>query len=174
MKCHLCNKSASIILKTSNLNYCKNCFTRLIERRIRRYIRHHQLIKKDDTLYIHDALSEYVIKKILKGLPITITHKKTKVSRSVIPSCLEDYTHRFLENLFDLKTLKFKQEQNFIYLFTPIMEEELVSYAKIRNLPYKKKKKDSIRLFLDNIEDKHPSTKNSLLRSIQKMQEILR
>src|SRR3989344_5701744 len=99
MKCYKCNRPEKVHI--AHLRpLCNNCFIKIIEKRIRKYIRINKLIKKNDKLLIKDPLSLYFIKKIIKS-PIKIINKKGKNAKEVIPWSLDDECSLFLDLFFN-------------------------------------------------------------------------
>jgi hypothetical protein len=158
MKCQKCKNRAVFE------DLCKSCFSRYIERKIRRELRTSKLISRDDILVITDPLCEFVIKRALKGLPVKIT-KRGKGKR-VLPWTVEDECHAFLSLFLNNKPLKGIGHGKDIKLFLTLREAEVSAYAKAKGFQFKARRKDTIMKVLDELEKKHSQTKYSLLRSI--------
>ncbi|GAF92620.1 unnamed protein product, partial [marine sediment metagenome] len=163
MKCHFCHKKA--VIKDIDKFYCKNCFARVIEKRVRKYLRINKVIRKNDKLLVFDNVSLWFLKKIIKDPSIKIVFKKLKpelskvfenkkiktlakskkANKIVLPWTADDEISLFLKAIFSNKKPKnLGQIQSYVKLFKVITEQELVMFSKIKKLGYKEKKKTDI------------------------------
>jgi len=170
MKCYKCDRPAKVHI--GHLRpLCNNCFIKIIEKRIRKYIRINKLIKKNDKLLIKDPLSLYFIKKIIKS-PIKIINKKGKNAKEIFPWSLDDECSLFLDLFFN-KNFNIKNiENNKIKLFKTITDEELTEFSKIKHIKYKQLKKHRNINLLDNLNKKYPDIRFSLLKCIENIKRI--
>lgn len=160
MKCVKCGKKAE--LKVQNLDACKKCFIKIIEKRVRKEIRINRLIEKNDKiLIIDDGSAEaksaiFILSKILKDLPVNIEAKKKqyelgeKVSgnynKVLIPGNCDKEGEYFLSCVFHNKKMPFLGhftlgKKQYLKIFLPVLEKEVRIYADIQKLKYKSKKK---------------------------------
>jgi len=188
MKCFKCKKNKAVVDLFYIKNLCKSCFFKIIERRLRRYVRLNKFFKKNDKILIIDNLSFYLVKKIIKDLPLKIFFKKipisslnnkkiknyiknNKINKIVIPWTLDDEISLFLENIFLSKKTKIKK--NYVKLLRTLTDNELKLFAKFKNIKFKENKKNKdIKKFLDKLEYKHPEIKFSLLKSINQLEKL--
>lgn len=185
MKCVKCGKKSQV--KVQNLDACKSCFLKILQKRVRKEIRINQLIKKNDKiLIIDDGSAEsksaiFILPKILKDLPVNIEIKKKtynigeKISENynkiIIPWNADKEGEYFLSCVFHNKEMLYlghfeKHNKNYLKIFLPVLEKEVQLYAEINKLDFKKTKRNSVEEeFLDKLEKKYPEIKFSLLRS---------
>lgn len=187
--CIKCKKSKRLVNLAHIKDVCNSCFAKIIEKRIRKYIRINKIFKKNDRIFIIDDLSFFLVKNIIKDLPVEISLKnmdiedlskkavknklkKDKINKIVIPWTLEDEANIFLNNLFAKKNNKLNKK--YIKLLISITDKEAGLFAKINKIDFKENKKNNdIKNMLDALEQKYPETKFSLLRSIEQMKKIL-
>lgn len=187
MECFRCRKKARINLKHLG-RLCNNCFLKLIEKRVRKELRTKKLIKKDDRiLFIDDNSKEFfvcyfLLKSIIKELPVKIETKKTKklnlssnftkkYDKIIIPWNLEDEAEGFLELVFNKKKQP-RFSKKAIKLLKNLSEEEIKAFARIKGFSYKTKPKSRIKKMLDELEQRYPGYKFSLLNSTKQMQKL--
>jgi tRNA(Ile)-lysidine synthase TilS/MesJ len=149
---------------------CKDCFSKIIEKRIRKRIRLNKLFRKGDRILVSDKLSFYLVKKIIKDLPVKLfleKSKKIKVNKLVVKWTLDDKLLDFLESLFfGKKTRKPKQ----ISILDVISDDEAVMFSKINNIKFKPNKKDkNIVGLLNSLEKKYPEMRFSLSKSVSEL-----
>jgi len=159
MKCFTCNNKSEL-----NLGYlkpvCNSCFCRIIEKRVKKYLRLTCPLKKNERLLVIDDLSYFFITEFLK-LPLDITYKKMKlsmddcifqdeklkkiikekkISRVILPWSCDDENLLFLDSLFTKKSssnlpkLSKKSKAKFIKLFKPVTDKELDIYSKQKRI----------------------------------------
>ena len=188
MKCVKCSKSGEV--KVQNLVACEKCFLKIIEKRVRKEIRLKKLIrKKDRILIINDGtaeffVSEYLLKNIIKDLPVTITISKQdynlgdiitgNYNKIIIPWNADKEDEYFLENIFSNQKSKFAghfiiKEKTYIKLLLPALQAEVEIFVKIKGLKFKTRKKTKISDMLDKLEKEYPEVKFSLLKSSQEL-----
>jgi len=128
------------------------------------------LFKKGDRILTGDELSFYLVKRIIKDLPVKLFLKKpagAKVNKTVIKYTLDDKLSDFLENVFFGKRIK-KPKQ--ISILDVITDNEAVMLSKINNIRFKPNKKDkNIVNLLDRLEKKYPEIRFSLSKSIPEL-----
>ncbi|MBN2423225.1 hypothetical protein JXB41_08435 [Candidatus Woesearchaeota archaeon] len=193
MKCLKCNKKSCIKISTNY--FCKNCFTEVIQKRIRKELRITRVIKKNDKILIIDdgsynsKNSVYLLKGTLKNLPCEISIKKshykigkkikTNANKIIIPWNLDDECEYFLYCFFNNKKPKYLghyklDKKLYIKLLLNVTDSESRKFADIKKFKYKKQKKEKslINECLDVLEKEHPETKYSLLRSIEEIKKV--
>ena len=78
-KCFSCSRKAAIDCKYGAKSYCAGCFVKLIDRRISKNLRTHQMIKTNDHVAVgysggkNSALALYKIAQLSTKLPMSIT-----------------------------------------------------------------------------------------------------
>jgi len=96
---------------------------------------------------------------------------KSRIHKIAIPSTIDTESDKLVHNLIkgNVKSLKELGPVNKnlvkpLYLF---LDEEVLLYAKLRKLKFKKQKieKDKISSFIDDLEIKHPEIKRAIINS---------
>ena len=156
---------------------CPSCFSKIIEKRVRKSLREHNWIKpKDKVLVIDDGTLKakagvFLLKPIFKNKPFDITFKKSpipeknpkKYAKVLIPKNLDDIAEEYLDNLFNNKKTK---ACSFIAYLSCVSDDEIVIFAKINNIQGKKPAKTMLGKMLDALEEKYPGSKFGLIKSI--------
>ncbi|MBN1502565.1 hypothetical protein JW930_03405 [Candidatus Woesearchaeota archaeon] len=194
MKCIKCGKKAGYRIQNNHL--CQTCFSRTIEKRVRKELRLKRLIKKNDQILVLDdgslnaQTSIYLLKKIIKGLPANIRTKKKKYSvlggiinstynKIIIPWTLDHEIYYYLECLLNGKCPHYLGHYKlgnklYIKLLLPITQEESKTYAEINKVSFKTP--GTIRLStqfsLDELEKEFPEIKYSLYQATQQLKKI--
>ncbi|MBW2999255.1 hypothetical protein KY339_01165 [Candidatus Woesearchaeota archaeon] len=168
MLCKKCKKKAYYN------EFCKKCFCQQIEARVRKELRLKKLIQKNDVLLITSPFCEYMVKSIMKGLPLKIV-KKGKHDKKVILWTMDDEIEYFLKNFFaGKKYIELSHHGKNIKLFLKVKHDELMAFARAKGFKLKKKKITPILEMIEKLEKKHPETKFSLGKSMEKLAEISR
>lgn len=167
MKCLKCHKKAHYN------GLCRKHFMEQIEARVRKEIRAKELIKKNDVLVVKDPIAKFLIKKIMGGMPLRIV--KSGKGRFVELWTLDDEVLCFLTEFFGESKQK-KVQKDSIRPFRTVKDDELLAFAKLSGVKFKKKKRtkreEEMKKALQKIEKKHPETKFSLLRSVEGMRNL--
>jgi len=168
-KCVICGKKARIKIK-GNPSFCEKCFARIIEKRIRKYIRLNKLFSKGDKIYANNFFVKFILKNILKDL--VSLKKKKKADKIVLSNSADDISIQFLKNLLNGKKPKKKNKKE-INILLYVTDKELTEYSKIKKIPFKPKKKDKhIADFLYSMQKKYPETIISLAKAIENIEKF--
>jgi len=188
--CIKCRKINALVNLPHIKNVCSSCFTEIIEKRIRRYVRINKIFRKNDRILVSDDLSFFLVNSIIKDLPAHIflksmniddlskssvkrSIKKDKINKILIPWTIDDEANLFLNNLFSGRNKRL--DKRYIKLLITITDKEAGLFSKINDIDFKENKKnEEIKKMLDMLEQKYPETKFSLSRSIGQMEKILR
>ena len=180
MKCYLCNKKAQIKQQKGRA-VCNACFSRLIEKRIRKYTRLNQIFRPKDRILVIGDLNKYFVKSIIKNLPIEIFYrakedkefiKKKKINKVIAEWTIDDQVNRFLENLF-LGNKSIKSRKSNISLLAVITDDEAKLFAKINRLRFKENKKNKdVQKFLDDMEKQDSGAKFRLLKNFDMLNRL--
>ena len=169
MKCIKCKRNDTEVKLPHLNNLCKNCFSKVIEKRVRKYIRVNKLFSKNDNISVEDPLSIFFIKKIIKDLPVKFVKKK--IAKKFIKWTLDDEIAFFLDNIFNNKKIKFTRKLSILRQCT---DEELELFAKFNKLSFvKNKKNEEVMYFINEMNIKYPETKFSLLKTADKIKDII-
>ena len=163
-----CGKKAA-----EGLKYCKKCFTRIFEKRVRGELQRYPWFKKEEKVMILDdgTCKTEILKALVLPLIqeirilVKINKKQLKGHRIVSPENMEDVIQAFLSQV--LKDKKWEKDE-IIRPLRQITDKEINKYAKLKGLQEFKRKKDEIQGFLNEMEEKNPETKFALLKSSEK------
>jgi hypothetical protein len=150
-------------------------FCERIEKRIRKYVRINKIFSKGDKLIVVGDVCRYLVGSIIKGLPVTIVYRRRvgevpKGYRVVMPWTMDDEIVDFLESVFLNKKRK---KHGFIKLLVVATDKEIKQFARFKKLEFKENSKNKdIKEFLDKLEEEHPETKHSLLKSVEQIEKI--
>ena len=161
MKCELCKKEATINL---NKHFCNKCFFRVIQKRIRKYVRMNKLFKPKDKLVIKDELTYNIIKDITKDMPLTIKRQKTPKAKIITKWTMDDEINVFLNNFLLNKPTK---KTTYIKPLIIITDKEATTLAKIKKIRFIPNKKTELWKAIDKFSEKYPDTKYNLIKSIK-------
>ncbi len=171
MKCFKCKKETELEIHHLGI-ICSFCFEEVIEKRVRKEIKDFGWLKKDDLVVILNdgspeaAMSEYLIKTVVKGLPFTVEKKKDLQdiplnAKIVLPWSAEKESNDTLLNLFNNKL---EVNNKFLKLLQSISEEEIDAFCKIKNLSGTRKPAKDL---LAKFEKRYPGTRVAFLKGIK-------
>ena len=190
MECQKCKKSAAIELSYLE-PLCNKCFCGVIEKRIRKYCRLNHLFEKNDAVLVLDNLGDFVLKRIIGGLPVRTALKEIsvsnilnndkeaerfvsekKINKIFLPWTADDEACEFLYEVFNNKIAENKNDKPLTRIcakpFLHVTNNELDIYAKIHNLNFNPNNLfPDVKHFLDSLEKFHPDTKFGLIKSRQ-------
>ncbi len=166
MECTSCRKR-KIGTDFSNFKLCKKCFIKIMESRMKKEFRN--LGNEEKLLPVRRvSLLKFIIKKLIKNPGIKIVRKNP--TKTVFGNTLEEEISSFFSKDF--------RKREFIMPFRNIMENELEQYARINNVKLEKVKKEMLEREFENmfnkLEEKRPGAKFSVLKSIDRINGILR
>ncbi len=169
MKCIHCSFKAK--LKFTDKDLCSRCFCKVVEKRVRKYLRLSKAIKKGDKIYIDSDVCKYFIDSII-SFPITIVKTKAKADKVVIPWTLDHECLLFMKKFGDKNYKKIKTDKKTVKLFITIDEESLIEFCKIKKIKYQPIKESKLKKELDKLVDKYPEMKYSLGKSVDVLKNI--
>lgn len=169
MKCIHCSSTAK--LKFTDKNLCNRCFCKVIEKRVRKYLRLNKLITKGDKVYIDSDVCKYFIDKII-SFPIEIVKDKKKADKVVIPWTLDHEGLSFLGKFFEKEFGMEKENKKYVKLFKTIDEKSLFEFCRIKKIKYKKIKDNELSKELDKLSKKYPELKYSLGKSVEILKNL--
>lgn len=180
--CKLCEQNP-VYEFTNKRKLCKNCFIKYFHKKVMYTNKKFNFLKKGDSVEYKPEkdFRGVVLENILKMLETKIGVRLIKTpdlktaKKIAIPSTIDseaDYIINILikkdeKHLSDVApSLKNKKKVIIkpLYLF---LDEEVLLYAKLLNLKFKKTKeqKNKISEFLDELEKKHPEVKRAVVNS---------
>jgi hypothetical protein len=171
MRCSKCVKEAVAE------EFCKSHFFELVEKRAKEAIRDIGWLKKGEKiLVVNDGTaagvaSEYLLKKVVGGLPLKITVRRKIVQavgakgfdRIILPYSLDDKIEIFLKAMFEQNKVKTDKKQ--LLLAGHLANDELEQFLKLKHLTFRQKKKSKLGLLLDKLEQRLPKTRFALARA---------
>lgn len=158
---------------------CRPHFLEQIESRVAREIRLSGGLSKGDVLAVKEPLCRHLVKKAVGGMPLLFVRgaKKAKGKNAKVVSgwMLDDEVISFMMDFFGEKIAE-KQIPEEIRPLRLLKEDELIAYARLVKIRFKKKKRtareEEMKKELERIEKKHLETKYSLLKSVREMGEL--
>ncbi|MBN2880491.1 hypothetical protein JXM83_00420 [Candidatus Woesearchaeota archaeon] len=180
MLCNGCKKEyKDVVRDLANRIYCKPCFLRLIERKVKKELRgiNHQKI----ALLKSDSASFFVLKSILTVPYVVIENLDNYIvyDTVILPFTCEDEDELFLDQIFSGKfprklgnyTLK---KTNFLKPLLNVSLSECKTYCDLVGIKVKVDDTSSkiSRIFLDRMSEKNKSLKQSLSRFVQKFSKL--
>lgn len=148
----------------------RNCeFSRIIEKRIRKYTRLNKLFRKGDKILVKDNVSEYFVKRIIKDLPVKIV-KKGSCNKVVGVWTADDEINDFFMKMIGKRG---RLDKRFVKIFLGVTDDELEKYCKINGVKFKKRSKDkAVQSFVDKISYKHPDSKHKIIKSLERLYRL--
>jgi hypothetical protein len=164
---------------TNKRKLCKNCFVNYFNKKFLFTIRKFGMIKSGDVIGYkkNNDFKEIVLENMLdffskkSGIFIVKLPNK-KANKIVSDSSIDSEANEIVKTIIEGNSVDLKKdlpiEKNVIkplYLFS---DEEILLYAKIKNLKFKEenKKKNKIESFIDDFEKKHPEVKRAVVNSL--------
>ena|GEM_PF-3123440 len=189
MKCQRCKNDSEINYLENHI--CKSCFVKMLEKRIRKYLRVNEVVHKGDKLILVGSMSEFWINRIFTGLPLK-TYKyadkghyfednqllamaKKLKARIVIPWTMDHENKYFLQNFVEgHKQAHLGESQLFIKILKPITDQEARILSDIRHLKYKPIFEDRYSKLFNTLEQKYDSVRYAFASSVDEMVKVLK
>ena len=164
---------------TNQRKLCKNCFINYFHKKFLFTIRKYKMIKTGDIAGYkkNDSLKGRILEKMLfflnkkYGTEIVELPNK-RANKIAIDSSLDSEANEIISLIIHGDSFNLKKnlpvEKNFIKPLYLFLDEEILLYAKLRNIKFKpeKKKKEKINEFLEEFEKKHPEVKRAIINSV--------
>ncbi len=164
---------------TNKRKLCKNCFIKYFDKKVLFTIRKYKLINSKDVVgynqgnNFRDVVLENILKFISEKYGFNVVKlPNKKVNKIAVPSTLDSESYDIINlvidgDIFNIKK-NFPFEKNIIKPLYFFLDEEVLLYAKLKNLKYKKikKTKDKVNNFLDGLEKKHPEVKRAIINGV--------
>lgn len=169
---------------TNKKKLCKGCFIKYFQKKFLYTIRKFDMIKKGDVVsykskggfrdvVLEDLLNLFVNKGVISVMKVS-NKKANKIALSNTLDIESDKIVHILikNNASKLKKL-FPVDKKIIKPLYLLTDDEILLYAKLRNLKIKSKKtkKDKISSFIDELEKKHPEIKRAIVNSYLELYE---
>lgn len=183
--CKLC-KTNPIYEFTNKRKLCKRCFINYFQKKVLYIIKKFHMIKKGDRIWykkIRDfkgVVLDDVLNFISEKYDFYLTNSdkfrakrdKFKPQKIAIDSSLDSEAENIIKTLIDGNISELKKflptQGNAIKPLYLFLDEEILLYAKLKNLKFRreKNKKDKIKSFEDEFEKKHPEVKRAIVNSL--------
>lgn len=167
---------------TNKRKVCKACFLRWFFKKFLYTIRKFKMINKDELIgyvsggcfrgvVLEEMLNMFAEKAPieivkLKGSPSKLPKIPKKVDKLAISNTSDVLAINLIQNLINKKIDQIKPvERKIIRPLLLFLDKEVLLYAKLRGLKFKKvkEKKDNLGKFLDEMEQKHPEMKRAIV-----------
>ncbi|MCW8965180.1 MAG: hypothetical protein OQK82_00625 [Candidatus Pacearchaeota archaeon] len=177
--CKLC-ETKPVYEFTNKREVCKSCFIRYVQKKFLYTIRKFGLIEKREVIGYEDNndFRSVVLESLLemfseKGtVEIVKMPSKKKVNKIALALTTDTEANKIIDifingNTNDLKkrvSIKEKKDIKPLYLF---LDKEILLYAKLKNLKFKKRieKENKIAEFISEVEKKHPEVRHAIINS---------
>jgi hypothetical protein len=159
-------------------NFCNSCFIKVIDKRIRKYARMHNLLPAKSVICCDGSLTYHIITKIMQNIPCEVKKIKETNHQPIEKSLFYiDWTMDDELNLLLSKIMGGGKKLNNINkpsILKVITEKEAIKYAKISNIEFKPKKKDKLlHEFLNKFETKYKETRYSFFKASEEIKPFL-
>jgi len=176
--CKLC-ETKPVYEFTNKRKVCKSCFVRYFQKKFLTTIRKFGMIKNGNIVG-YKKLSNFrdiVLEDLLfmfaeKGrVEIVQMFSKKKIDKIAMSSTIDSESDKIIHILIEDNIKKLEEVKPIdkkiikpLYLF---LDKEILLYAEIKNLKFKKEKiaRDKISNFIDELEKKHPEIKRAIINS---------
>ena len=165
---------------TNRRKLCKTCFVKYFQKKVLYTIRKFKMAHSGETIgyknngNFKDVVLEDVLKIFSEKTNAKLTKSFKRADKIAISSTLDseadEITHKLIKE--NSKNLGFSpSEGKIIKPLCLFLNEEILLYAKIKKLKFKtkKKKRDKISSFIDELEKKHPEIKRAIVNSFLKV-----
>ena len=126
--------------------------------------------------YLEEFTSRYSNVKLVKTAKQTIKNKSNKIAvsdtiDSESANILDILIHEKSDNLKKISPIVKEKNKTIIKPLYSFLDEEVLLYAKLRNLKFKAEttKSNNLSQFLKNLESKHPEVKRAVVNSYLKL-----
>jgi len=173
--CKECNTNP-VYEFTNKRKLCKKCFIKYFQKKILYTVRRFEMLRKDEVIgYEHKPdFRSVVLEDILKIfgekwiVELVELPSKKEIDKIAIASTIDLESGKIVHEIIkgDIRKLNAKPVDRKVikplYLF---LDEEVLLYAKLRKLKFKKGKvkEDEIGKFINELEIKHPEVKRAIV-----------
>lgn len=176
--CKLCEEKP-VYEFTNRKKLCKKCFISYFQKKVLYTIRKFNMIKREDIIGYkkENTFKGVVLEDVLNfasqraGFYLVKLPNK-KPNKIAIGSSIDSESEEVIKTLINGNVSGLKKflpvQGNIIKPLYLFLDEEILLYAKLKNLKFRKEKekKDKIKSFEDEFEKKHPEVKRAIVNSI--------
>lgn len=176
--CKLCEEHP-VYEFTNKRKLCKKCFVNYFQKKVLYEIRKFNMIKRGDIVGYKKgngfkyAVLEYILKFASEKIGFQFVKLPNKKANKIaIDSSIDSEADSSLRVLIKENVSKLKKnlpvEKDTIKPLYLFLDEEILLFARIKNLKFKKikQKKDKMSLFIEEFEKKHPEVKRAVINSL--------
>ncbi len=169
---------------TNKKKLCKRCFIKYFQKKFLYTIKKFKMIKKGDIIVYKDNndVKNVVLKEMLRllecrGIIKLINSNNNRINRIALTDNIDSESYYTINILIKNNASKLKElspgDKKMIKPLYLLTDEEVILYAKLKNLKFKEKKiqKDKISSFVDDLEKKHPEIKRAIVNSYLELYE---
>lgn len=175
--CKLCNEKP-VYEFTNKRKLCKSCFVKYFQKKILYTIRKFHMIQNGDSVFYRKGrdfkslVLEQMLRLISNKADIKLTSSDKNADRIPSTSSIDSEAQSIVKTLIGKKVSELKKELPVVgreikplYL---LLDEEILLYAKLKNLKFKqeKKKESRVEKFENEMEKKHPEVKRAIVNSL--------
>ncbi len=175
--CKLCSEKP-VYEFTNKRKLCKTCFLHYFQKKVFYTIRKFGMVKQGDFVGYSKSgdfkgvVLEYTLKSISSKIGFQLVKSGKKADKIAVDSSIDSEAESVLKTLINGNVSELKKnlpvvrnEVKPLYLF---LDEEILLYARLKNLKFKKKaeKKNKVEEFEDEFEKKHPEVKRAVVNSL--------
>ena len=160
---------------TNQRKLCKTCFIKWFQKKVLYSIRKFKMISKGDIVGYDNKgrFREVVLEDVLKIfgkkaiVELVKLPNRNRINKIVIASTTDLEADKIIHALIKNGKLSSAVEGKIIKPLYLFLDKEVLLYAKLRNLKFKKTKqsKDKISKFIDELEKTHPEVKQAVVGS---------
>ena len=160
---------------TNKRKLCSECFVRYFQKKvfytIRKFgmIKQNELVEYENTGDVRSVVLEDVLRIFAKKANVKLVNKKNKNAKKIaISSTLDLEADKIAREIIkgSIKKLEVKPvDRKMIKPLFLFLDKEVLLYARIRKLKFKKSKEKSSKIskFVDELEIKHPEIKRAIV-----------
>jgi len=169
---------------TNKRKLCKTCFIKWFQKKFLYTLRKFHMIKKNEIVSYENKgdFRGVVLQELLEifaekgAIKLVKFSNKKKTDKIAVSETSDTISNNIIHNLIKGK-INVKEDLPVygkiikpLYLF---LDKEVLLYAKLKKLKFKEiksnEKKDEISEFINNLEDKHPEVKHSIIQSYSEL-----
>ncbi len=168
---------------TNKRKLCARCFINYFQKKFLYTIRKFKMINIGEIIGYKDSenFREVVLQDVLKmfsekgNVKLIKLPSKKRISKIAISSTIDLESDKFIfeiikGNLKELDRIK-AVDKNIIKPLYLFLDKEVLLYAKLKRLKYKKEKikRNKLKDFVNGLEEKHPEVKRAIINSYLKL-----
>lgn len=167
---------------TNQRKLCKRCFINYFHKKLLYTLRKFEMIKSEDVIGYKksNSLKGVILEEMLNFLNRKSGFKLVRLpnklaNKIAIDSSLDSEAEEIVQTIIQKNVKEISKslpvEKNVIKPLYLFLDEEILLYAKLRNLKFKEinKEKNKINNFINEFEKNHPEVKRAIVNSVLKL-----